>query len=85
VLVHKDISMVYDRRVGGELWTAAQAAGRTLQEGAFRAYFGDGRELVRAGSRTALLALPCRYTHSSFETIDLGDLEALIDVLAEWA
>ena len=84
VLVHKDISVVYDRAVGGELWSAAKSAGRSMQEGAFRAYFSDGRELMRQNTKVALLALPCRYTHSSFETIDLGDLEALIDVLAEW-
>lgn len=84
VLVHKDISMVYNRGIGRELWAAAEAAGRPLQEGAFRAYFTDGREMVRGGSRTVLLALPCRYTHSSFETIDLCDIEALVDVLAEW-
>jgi putative aminopeptidase FrvX len=84
VLVHKDISMVYDSRVGREIWSAAAEAGRPLQEGAFRAYQTDGRELARYGARVGLLALPCRYTHSSFETIDLEDLEALIDVLAEW-
>jgi endoglucanase len=84
VLVHKDVSMVYDREIGRELWAAAQSAGRRLQDGVFRAYLTDGREMVRSGAKTALLALPCRYTHSSFETIDIEDLEALIDILAEW-
>ena len=85
VLVHKDISMVYDRGIGEELWRAAQSAGHPLQDGAFRAYFTDGREMSRSGARSAVLALPCRYTHSSFEMIDLNDVEALIEVLAAWA
>jgi putative aminopeptidase FrvX len=85
VLVHKDISIVYDRGVGRELRAAAASSGRPLQDGAFPAYFSDGRELVRYGSRPALLALPCRYTHSSFETIELEDLAALVDLLSAWA
>lgn len=85
VLVHRDISLVYDRAIGRELWSAAQAAGQPLQDGAFRAYFTDGREMVRHGAKVTLLALPCRYTHSSYETVDLRDMEALVDVLAMWA
>ncbi len=84
VLVHKDIALVYNRELGRELWSAAATAGRRLQEGVFRAYFSDGRELARSGAPVALVALPCRYTHSSFETIDLDDLAALVEVLAAW-
>jgi hypothetical protein len=68
------------RADGRELWSA----GRPRQEDAFRAYVTDGREMVRHGATVALLGLPCRYTHSSYETVDLGDLEALVDVLAAW-
>jgi endoglucanase len=84
VLVHKDLTMVYDRKIGGELLDAARAAGRALQDGVFPAYLSDGRELLRYGARTALLALPCRYTHSPYEMVDLDDLEALVEVLAAW-
>ena len=84
VLVHKDISMVYDRALGRELMAAAETSQQPLQHGAFGSYVSDGRELVRTGLRTGLLALPCRYTHSSYETVDLVDLEALIELLAAW-
>jgi endoglucanase len=38
----------------------------------------------RAGVRAITLSLPTRYIHSSIETIDLGDLEAKIELVAAY-
>jgi len=84
VLVHRDSGVAYGRAFGAVLARAAAHAGRTLVDGAYVSYGSDGREYARAGIETALLTLPTRYTHSTYETVDLGDIEALTDVVIAW-
>lgn len=40
-------------------------------------------QLVRAGVRAGCLSIPCRYIHSPSETVDLGDVEGAVTLMAE--
>ncbi len=38
-------------------------------------------QLVRAGVRAGCLSIPCRYIHTTSETVDLGDVEGAVKLL----
>lgn len=40
-------------------------------------------QLVRAGVRAGCLSIPCRYVHSTSETVDSGDVQGAVDLLVE--
>jgi putative aminopeptidase FrvX len=58
---------------------AARAEGLTLQRSAHVGALTDNSyvQLVGSGVAAIDLGFPCRYTHSSLEVCDLGDLEGL--------
>lgn len=80
VLVHKDWAH-YDPELIAALADRAEAAGLPVQHAIFHHYGSDGGAYLRQGVRTALLAFPCRYTHSAFETVSLEDLLQTVDLL----
>lgn len=81
VLVHKDLAMPYDRRLSAALARAAGAAEIPIQHATFQNFASDGAEWVQEGLPTAMVAFPCRYTHSPFETVDEEDLRRTVDWL----
>jgi putative aminopeptidase FrvX len=81
VLVHKDLAMPYDRRVTAALARAAAAAEIPIQHATFQNFSSDGAEWVQEGLPTAMVAFPCRYTHSPFETVDEEDLRRTVEWL----
>lgn len=82
-VVHKDW-VHYDFELTGKLIGAAQAADIPLQHAIFHNYGSDGGAFIRQGVRTALLAFPCRYTHSPFETVSIQDLLQCVDLLKQF-
>ena len=38
-------------------------------------------QLVRAGVRAGCLSIPCRYVHTTSETVDKGDVEGCVSLL----
>jgi endoglucanase len=80
VLVHKD-EVHYDPELTGQLADHAEAMGIRVQHAIFHNYGSDGGAYLRQGVRTALLAFPCRYTHSAFETVSLPDLLQTVDLM----
>lgn len=56
-----------------------------MQRGVFQIYDSDGVALFRRGSATALLAYPTRYTHSPIETVDIRDIDAMVDLIVAYA
>ncbi|MDR7468119.1 MAG: M20/M25/M40 family metallo-hydrolase [Armatimonadota bacterium] len=81
ILVHKDLAMPYDRRLTAALARAAAAAEVPVQHATFQNFTSDGAEWVQEGVPTAMVAFPCRYTHSPFETVDEDDLRRTVDWL----
>ncbi len=45
----------------------------------------DAIQISKAGIPAALLSVPLRYMHSPVETVDLGDLEATVELVAGFA
>jgi tetrahedral aminopeptidase len=60
----------------------AAAADLPVQHAVFQNFASDGREWLQEGVPTAMVAFPCRYTHSPYETVDEADLEACVSLLS---
>jgi endoglucanase len=82
VVIHKDASVVYTPSVTRKIVGAAAAAGIPIQHATFQNFSSDGREWIQQGVPTAMVAFPCRHTHSPNETVQESDLEQLTDLLA---
>jgi endoglucanase len=81
-LVHKDNSHFYDATL---LWHFADVAakeGISYQHGVFASYGSDGMAFLRRAIPTILVAIPARYTHTSFEMVDPGDVLATVSLLS---
>lgn len=84
ILVHKDL-YAYDRRLIRDLERTAADASIQLQHAVYVIYGSDAGEFVRAGVRAALLAIATRYTHSPFEAVHLGDIDAAAALVERFA
>src|SRR5579884_1802404 len=81
IVVHKDMSLPYSAAPTRALIQVARAAGIPFQHAVFQNFASDGREWIQEGVPTAMVAFPCRYTHSPNETVDESDLARTVDLL----
>ena len=81
ILVHKDMDVAYSAPVTQRLARCASAARIPVQHAVFQNFASDGREWLQEGVPTAMMTFPCRYTHSPYETVDEGDLQASVELL----
>jgi tetrahedral aminopeptidase len=81
LVVHEDMQVAYDQELSWRLVDAAARAGVPCQQAAFSLFGTDGRAFLDAGSPTAVLSTPVRYTHTTFEMADVGDVEATVSLL----
>lgn len=82
VLIHKDAMVHYDYALTAALERAAAEAGIAIQHSVFGSFGSDGHATMKWDIPSALVAFPARYTHSPFETANLGDIEGCADWLA---
>jgi endoglucanase len=82
IVVHRDTGIIYDRALTMRLLDLARRNDIPVQDGLFAGYGSDGLPLWESGTPTALVTVPTRYTHTAFEAIDPGDLQATVDLLA---
>jgi endoglucanase len=81
-LVHKDSMVHYDYALTAELERIAGARSIPIQHAVFGSFGSDGVSMMRADVPAALVAFPTRYTHTPFETGNLGDVEAMVELLS---
>ncbi len=77
--------MIVDRQTRRWLKDAAAASDVSLQHAVMVGGTTDATEFqqVHGGRHAGAIAVPCRYTHSPVETIDLDDVSKTVEVLAE--
>ncbi|MDA0700293.1 MAG: M20/M25/M40 family metallo-hydrolase [bacterium] len=81
ILGHKDALVAYDVALTRRLQAVAEAAGIPVQHLVFHSFGSDGKAFMANDVPSALLAYPTRYTHSPIESVDEGDLEAMVRLL----
>ena len=84
IIVHKDALVHYDHKLTMRLETVAADHNIPIQHAVFGSFGSDGYAFMKADIPSALLAFPCRYTHSPFETAHLRDIEQLTDWLCKF-
>ena len=80
-ILYKDFSIVYSPAVIEKIEHVAIKNKIPYQKGVFKNYNTDGVHFFQNGIPTAMIAVPCRYTHTPFETIRLNDMQQTLDLL----
>ncbi|MBN1123289.1 MAG: M20/M25/M40 family metallo-hydrolase [Anaerolineae bacterium] len=79
----KDGGMLASPEVIALLDAAAQRAGVTVQREILLSGTTDASmiQIARAGVKAGAISVPCRYVHTTSETVDLGDVVGAVEVL----
>ena len=81
VVVVKDDAMHYSHELMRHIIETAEKEEIPIQRAVYHRYQTDGVQFAMQGQKVAVIAVPCRYSHSSFETIDLKDLKMVVHLL----
>jgi endoglucanase len=81
VIVIKDDAMHYSHELVQVILETAEREKIPVQRAVYHNYLTDGVQFAMQGQKVAVTAIPCRYSHSSFETINLKDVEMVIQLL----
>jgi endoglucanase len=81
VIVIKDNAMHYSHDFVQRIIKTAEKEKIPIQRAVFHSYVTDGVQFGSQGQIVSVLAIPCRYTHSSFETVNLLDVDMTIHLL----
>jgi endoglucanase len=74
IIVYKDFSIHYSSELITRLEGIATKHDIPVQKAVFKNYRTDGMSFFMAGVPTCTIAIPCRYTHTNFETVRACDL-----------
>ncbi len=74
VIVIKDNQIHYSHELNQKLIEIGEKAGIGIQRAVYHNYATDGFQIASQGQLVSVVAVPCRYSHSSFEMINLKDL-----------
>ncbi|MFX1264535.1 MAG: M42 family metallopeptidase [Promethearchaeota archaeon] len=78
VIVIKDSQVHYSHKLNMQLMETAKKNGIAIQRAVYHNYATDGFQMILQGQLAATIGVPCRYSHSSFETLTLEDVESAI-------
>ncbi len=81
IVVIKDIAMHYSNESIQKIIKTAETEEIPIQRAVFHSYMTDGVQFASHGQVVSVLAVPCRYSHSSFETVSLLDVDMTIHLL----
>jgi endoglucanase len=84
VIVVKDSQIVYSHTQNSILIATAETEKIQIQRAVYHNYATDGFQIASQGQIVSVVAVPCRYTHSSFETIDLDDVESAVSLISRF-
>ncbi|UCE09499.1 MAG: M20/M25/M40 family metallo-hydrolase [Candidatus Thorarchaeota archaeon] len=84
VVVVKDSQIVYSHEQNSSLIITAEANEIRIQRAVYHNYATDGFQIASHGQIVSVVAVPCRYTHSSFEAIDISDVESTISLISQF-
>jgi endoglucanase len=84
VVVVKDTQLHYSHEMNERLVATAEKNSIPVQRAVYHNYATDGLQMVMQGLIVSTLAIPCRYSHSSFETLNLADVESAIRLLMQF-
>ncbi len=81
ILVVKDFSIHYSHSLLTSLAEVALHEKIPFQKAVFKNYNTDGMHFFMNGFPTITVSIPCRYTHTNFETINLSDVQNTLTLL----
>jgi putative aminopeptidase FrvX len=81
IVVIKDSALHYSHDLIQSVIITATKEEIPIQRAVFHSYVTDGVQFASQGQIVAVLAIPCRYSHSSFETVNLLDIDMTIHLL----
>jgi endoglucanase len=81
IVVIKDNAMHYSHEFVQTIIKTAEKEKIPVQRAVFHSYMTDGVQFASQGQVVSVLAIPCRYSHSSFETVNLLDVDMAIHLL----
>jgi endoglucanase len=81
VVVIKDNALHYSHELIKRIVKTADEEKIPIQRAVFHNYMTDGVQFASQGQTVAVLAVPCRYSHSSFEAVNLLDVDMTIHLL----
>lgn len=81
IIVYKDFSIHYSSSLINMAESIAINSGISVQKAVFKNYNTDGMLFFMQGFPTLTIAVPCRYTHTDFETVRISDIENTISLI----
>ncbi len=84
VIVVKDTQLHYSHEMIEKLVQTAEKSSIPFQRAVYHNYATDGLQMAMQGQMVSTVAIPCRYSHSSFETLNLADVENGIQLLVRF-
>ena len=81
VIVIKDNQIVYSHKLNKKIIAIAEDRKIAFQRAVYHNYATDGFPIASQGQLVAVVGVPCRYSHSSFESIDPIDVQNVIELV----
>ncbi len=81
VIVVKDSQIVYSHKMNKRFFELSEKKKIPIQRAVYHHYATDGYPIASQGQRVSTIGIPCRYTHSSFECIDISDVLQAFDLI----